>query len=303
MNSNQIFMNFSTSVINYLNVENEKEAISRFYDELVSELTVRYSVAHYQVDNALSSLVYNYRHMKNGRTPQECDYNNISSCIGYLHQYAPCHSCMVYAIIHELWRQPLIEIFYLRIKNTLNVTFIGSGPGNDFVGFLSALQGTLGFVLNMNVTFVDKMQGWENIVLATIEKLRNGGCGNAENVYKRINVKVSFLKSDITKIALFDQALQINLKTTEVVFLVKALSTIPDEYKHSALKNIIPHMKPGAILIFIDCPYPHQLSTLNFRLREIYQKMNTKYTCSSRTRFGHKNITRCRADAKVFVKI
>ncbi|GBN70652.1 hypothetical protein AVEN_15828-1 [Araneus ventricosus] len=290
------------SVTNYISLECEKETISRFYDELVSDLTVKYSVPNYQIEQAIGCLVRSYRYMRCGRTLSDCDYNNICYCIGYLHQYASCHSSMVFAVMHELWRSSLIEIFYLRMKNTLDVTFIGSGPGNDLVGFLSAIHGMHGFVLNMNVTIVDKMQGWEKVVLATAEKLRNGGCGNAGIVYRDINVRISFLKSDITNITVFDHQLQANLKETDVVFLVKMLSTVPDENKGSALRNIVHNMKTGAILIFIDCPYPAELATFNFCLREIYQKMNNRYSCSTRIRFGHKNISKCTANVKVFVK-
>ncbi|CAL1274014.1 unnamed protein product [Larinioides sclopetarius] len=303
MNLDNSFARFASSVTNYLSLENDKNIINRFYDELVTDLTVRYSVQDNEIEKAIGCLVSCHRHMRCGRSPNYCDYNNICYCIGYLHQYASCHSCMVLTVIYELWRSSRIEIFYLRIKNTLDVTFIGSGPGNDFVGFLSAIHGMRGFVLNMNVTIVDKMQSWENVVLATDEKLRNGGCGKAGNVYKNVNVRISFLKSDITKSLVFDLPLQTNLKTTDVVFLVKMLSTVPDEDKRSALRDIAHNMKPGAILIFIDCPYPAVLATFNSCLREIYQKMDNRYYCSSRTRFGHTNISRCTADVKVFVKI
>ncbi|GBM30134.1 hypothetical protein AVEN_78527-1 [Araneus ventricosus] len=221
----------SLSVMAYRRLEEEKEIISLFYDELISDLIKNHSAEENQIEQAIEVLVFNYSQMRFGRTPYGCDYNNIYHCIGYLHRYGSSHSRMVFEIMHEVWRLPLNDIIYMRVKQNLNVTFIGSGPGNDFVGFLSAMHGMCGFILNVNVMCVERMSGWENVFSATIEKLAKGNSGYAGNVYKRLKIKSSFLKCDITDISGLEQNLKQTLAATDMLFIVKVFSTIPDEKK------------------------------------------------------------------------
>ncbi|GFS47234.1 uncharacterized protein NPIL_674531 [Nephila pilipes] len=209
-----------------------------FYERLLIDLMEKYSVEDIDVRLSIQHLTTNYRQVCNGRLPSEIDYNNTRHCLGYLHRYAACHTFLVSEAVSAILNESDVLTSPLS-KQTLNVVFLGGGPGNDFVGFLTALHGKHEAICALDVTVVDKMSGWENVFNETVLKLRRGACCKAGYVFDDVNVSSTFITADLKETGGWSDEMETKLRNADIVFLVKALSHIPNEDKKDVLQVLI----------------------------------------------------------------
>ncbi|GBN21648.1 hypothetical protein AVEN_130178-1 [Araneus ventricosus] len=68
------------------------------------------------------------------------------------------------------------------------------------------------------------------------------------------------------------------------------------------MKNIILYTKPGALLIYVDCPYPKKaFASVSRSLRPVYKSSKKGYKLKAKKlKFGYHNVTRCTAEVRVF---
>ncbi|GFY37117.1 uncharacterized protein TNIN_76251 [Trichonephila inaurata madagascariensis] len=205
------------------------------------------------------------------------DYNNIKYCLGYLHRYAPCHTFLVAKAMSALLRESCV-LNDLLSKQTLNVVFLGAGPGNDFVGFLIALYGKHEDILNVDVTVVDKTSGWENVFNETVLQLRQGACGKAGYVFDDVDVYSTFVTADLKEARGWSGKMKTKLWNADVVFLVKTLSHIPEVDRLDVLQNIINGTRCDTFLVYIDYPCPYGIFFyLMSSLKPVYESWNERY--------------------------
>ncbi|GFY51802.1 uncharacterized protein TNIN_115481 [Trichonephila inaurata madagascariensis] len=261
----------------------------------------KFSVTDFQVTLSIKHVIDNYRQVSSGRLPSEIDYNDIKYCLGYLHRYAPCHTFLVAEVVSTILLESSVLNDLLN-KQTLNVMFLGGGPGNDFVGFLMALHGKHEEIFDLDVTVVDKMSGWENVFNETILQLRQEACGKAGYVFDDVNVSSTFITADLKEAGEWSDEMKTKLGNADVVFLVKALSHIPDEDKLNVIQNIINNIGWKTLLVYIDYPFPLGVFyNLNLFVREVYLSFKERYDFKYIYRaYGCLNITTCKAVARVF---
>ncbi|GIY42894.1 uncharacterized protein CEXT_608271 [Caerostris extrusa] len=153
--------------------DNYKRKILLFYELLLTDMMVKFSVASSDVRISVQHLISNYRLVNNGQLPSEIDYTKKDNCLAYLHRYAICHAAFVAEAVTDIFESSSSTILTSKLDSkTLNVVFLGGGPGNDFVGFLTALNGRCDRLFDLDVTIVDKMSGWEDIFTETVKELR-----------------------------------------------------------------------------------------------------------------------------------
>ncbi|GIY03977.1 uncharacterized protein CEXT_515461 [Caerostris extrusa] len=161
-----------------------------------------------------------------------------NNCLAYLHRYAICHAALVTEAVTDIFESSSSTILTSKLdKRKLNVMFLGGGPGNDFVGFLTALNGRCDRLFDLDVTIVDKMSGWEDIFTETVKELRKGE-GSYEKVgsiFDEVNIFPTFIKADLSEYDAWTAEMKNKLKTADIVFLVKALSHVPDSHKRLIL--------------------------------------------------------------------
>ncbi|XP_015915759.1 uncharacterized protein [Parasteatoda tepidariorum] len=289
-----------------LDDDSEYSIILYFYERLLDALMQYRCVQPEHVQQAIKTLVYNYGRVTNGKTPEDLDYNKFSNCVGYLHRYAACHTALVHTVMLKIFHTspPAAIRRMLALKDQLGLMCLGSGPGNDFVGVLSALYGKHYGLLNLDISVVDKMSGWQQIFVETEKRLRRGDCGNASNIFKEVAVSASFLQADLKNPSQWNAEFKRKLSNADIITLVKFLSVVPNADKLSVLKNIVVPMKPGAVIVLIDCPYPSsEFETLKNYLDCVYEATKEKFNFNFQVeRFGYPNITTCRAVIRVFVR-
>ncbi|GIX90811.1 uncharacterized protein CDAR_389771 [Caerostris darwini] len=239
------------------------------------------------------------------KSAAKIDYTKKDNCLAYLHRYAICHAALVAEAVTDIFESPSSSILTSKLdKKKLNVMFVGGGPGNDFVGFLTALNGRCDRLFDLDVIIVDKMSGWEDIFTETVKELRKGE-GSYEKVgsiFDEVNVIPTFIKADLSEYGVWTAEMKNKVETADILFLVKALSHIPHTQKLLALQNIVGCLK-GALLVYMDYPYPHPVfSLVSSHLKEVYTSWKDKYLLKSQYSglFGCSNIATCKANVKVF---
>lgn len=265
--------------------------------KLVDADSVRRSIAH---------LISNYGRVACGKTPQDLDYNDLNNCFGYLHRYSACHTALVRNVLKRVFHvspPPAIKRM-LCVKDSLHVISLGGGPGNDIVGFISALYGRHYGFLHITFTLVDQMAGWQEVFNQTVKMVRRGNYGNASALFKDCQVQETFLRADLTNKFSWKDNLQKRLENADIFLLVKVLSVVPDGQKALFLQNIVSTMKPGSLLIYIDTPFPQEaFATVGKWLDCVYQCHKEKFQYNYEVeRFGYANITTCQAFVRVYVR-
>ncbi|XP_055934504.1 uncharacterized protein LOC129963930 isoform X1 [Argiope bruennichi] len=286
-----------------LDVKNEHAFLLQFYETLVDELMGKFSIGHLDIRSSLQYMISNHRRVVKGQLPSETDYCNISYCLGYLHRYAACHSVLISDSVSAILNSSSSYVLNTKLsREQLNVMFLGGGPGNDFVGFLTALHSYRDYLLNLDVTVVDKMSGWEDVFNETVQKLKKSGYGKVYHIFDDVAITTSFISADLKNGDEWNTDMQSKLQRADIVFLVKILSHVPNDAKLDVLENIILHMKPGALLIFADSPYPsREFESVARRLRLVYKSRKKSYAMKAKKfKFGYHNITRCTAQVRIF---
>ncbi|GFQ94702.1 uncharacterized protein TNCT_713921 [Trichonephila clavata] len=281
--------------------EDDERVMLIFYETLLINLKRKFSILDIEVRFSIKQLMDNYRHVSYGRLPSDIDYNDMKYCLGYLHRYAPCHTYLVAEAVSAILRESCV-LNELLSKQTLNVVFLGGGPGNDFVGFLIALHGKHEEIFDLDVTVVDKMSGWENVFNETVLQLRQEACGKAGYVFDDVNVSSTFITADLKEASGWSDEMETKLRNADLVFLVKALSHIPNADKCLVLQNIVTRIRRNTLLIYIDYPFLAGIfSSVELLLKTVYISRKERYTFGYKYNdYGYWNIVKCRAVTRVF---
>ncbi|KAF8782516.1 hypothetical protein HNY73_012788 [Argiope bruennichi] len=222
-----------------LDVKNEHAFLLQFYETLVDELMGKFSIGHLDIRSSLQYMISNHRRVVKGQLPSETDYCNISYCLGYLHRYAACHSVLISDSVSAILNSSSSYVLNTKLsREQLNVMFLGGGPGNDFVGFLTALHSYRDYLLNLDVTVVDKMSGWEDVFNETVQKLKKSGYGKVYHIFDDVAITTSFISADLKNGDEWNTDMQSKLQRADIVFLVKILSHVPNDAKLDVLELV-----------------------------------------------------------------
>ncbi|CAL1273285.1 unnamed protein product [Larinioides sclopetarius] len=177
--------------------KSESSVLLLFYGRLLEDLMQNFFVSSSDVRGSIQLLICSYKLVNRGQLPLEIDFNCIQYCLGYMHRYGASHMALVFEAVSTILKKSIVFLSMMS-KEKLNVVFLGGGPCNDLLGFLAALHGRHN-LLSLNVSVVDKMPGWKNIFMGTVDRLRRGDFGEAGRVFRDLNVTSSFISADLTE--------------------------------------------------------------------------------------------------------
>ncbi|KAG8179254.1 hypothetical protein JTE90_006154 [Oedothorax gibbosus] len=269
------------------------------YEEIINELIMSFGLDDNEVEDAIEVMNFNYRHVYKGQTPSVIDFNDKRNCVGYLHRFAPCHAALVKNEVASVLNSCPEISSKLESKHELGIVCLGGGPGNDLVGLLGAFTGMYWKDCDRwDFTVVDQMGGWAEVFPITVKKfVRDKFEFKFLMEYEMLEISASFIVADLTNIRTWSREMKEKLRKADVMTTVKVLSNIPETHRLPVLENVVLHMKPGAILFFIDCPPPPQ--ELFFRNPSLKIRHKTEVEefdfIHKKFKFGCSNITTCRA--------
>ncbi|XP_054717527.1 uncharacterized protein LOC129226923 [Uloborus diversus] len=273
-----------------------------FFEQLFDVVVQQNNLTNEEkVRQAIHHLVSNYSKTNNGQTPQELDFNDLSNCVAYLHRYAACHAALMRSVLVRLFHicPPAQVRRMLSLKQNLKVLSMGGGPGSDAFGFISALYGRHYGLQSLDLFVLDSGSAWDVVLASSSQLLRRGSLGNASAIFSEVNTKVQFIHACIK-----GSEIKTLVQGMDVVLLAKVLSVVPDREKVSYLQNIVSSMKPGSLLIYVDCPFAKAAFQSQSELLEpIYTAEKSRFHFNYEVeRFGFKNITTCQADVRAYIK-
>ncbi|KFM68375.1 hypothetical protein X975_06927, partial [Stegodyphus mimosarum] len=235
------------------------------------------------------------------------DFNEPRNRCAYLLRYATCHTGLVRKAMWNIFQRELLFVDKLKNKDELNIVSLGGGPGNDILGFCSALQEFSNCVTSFDFTVVDIKDGWSGILDSLIQKTKSSEFESLSfsKMFKNVNVSSSFILADlIDKRISENEDLTNALNAADVVLMVKLTSFHSTKAKSQIVTNVCEAMRKRCILVFIDCPYPKECFQSVSCVRKIYKKkLKYQFDSSSCPVSKILNIKKSRATVAVFVKV
>ncbi|KFM68374.1 hypothetical protein X975_06926, partial [Stegodyphus mimosarum] len=234
------------------------------------------------------------------------DFNKPVNRSAYLIRYAACHTGLVKQAMWRMFhRKPSIFVDMLLNREYFNVVSLGGGPGSDIVGFCSALQEFSNCINSLDLTVVDIKAGWVGVLQSIIEKVI---CCEFKNfsfsqMLKDVSVCTQFVVADLTNEKFSENEDLIDaLVVADVVLMVKLTSFLPPEEKLHLILNVSEALHKGAMLIFIDCPYPSESFELATSMVNLYEEQ-IKYDLDNSALGAPVAIESSQATVAVFKKL
>ena len=220
----------------HLNVhQNSYAHLVDLFKRLVDDLKRNHDLNENDIQKAIDVMNCNFRRVSHGQLPIEIDFNDMNFCVGYLHRFALCHAAMVQKdiVFHVLQSPPLELLDKLSNNQSLNIVSIGSGPGNDVIGFLSGFHSQCMKLQSLDITVVDKMSGWNQAFTTAIQILRSDKSNRILSALFQNGgpvVTTSYIADDL-ELDNLSTDLEMKLRKADVILLVKVLSHVPDHKK------------------------------------------------------------------------
>lgn len=216
---------------------NEDRLISRLYRKVVDEIMLINKLGESKVNVALDEMKQEIflGHKKGFRRFRGIDFNKPKNCCGYLRRYAVCHTGLVKQIMWKFFKNKKNSVLSKLAKNEivkenhLKVVSLGGGPGNDMVGFCSALQEIFHSTTEIDIYVIDVSKGWETVFPTILRKAATGNFGSFTEFVKKIKINTGFMEADLTSKGIFENKLLSNcLAEADIVLMVKLTSFLPD---------------------------------------------------------------------------
>lgn len=216
---------------------NEDRLISRLYREVVDEIMLINKLLESKVNIALDEMKHEIflGHKKGFRRFRGIDFNRPKNCCGYLRRYAVCHTGLVKQIMWKFFKNKKNSVLSklakneIKKQNHLKVVSLGGGPGNDMVGFCSAIQEIFHSITEIDIYVIDVSKGWKTIFPTILRKAATGNFGSFTEFVKKIKINTGFMEADLTAIGIFENKLLSDcLAEADIVLMVKMTSFLPD---------------------------------------------------------------------------
>lgn len=120
-------------------------------------------------------------------------------------------------------------------KRQLRVITLGGGPGNDTIGFCSALQ-DYHIRSQINVTVVDAAREWSLCVNLINSLIPEGEFGNVSELFNNNNVDMSFLNVQLPGNRNLDKKYFRKLEKTDIILMTKFISSLDWNERRNMIK-------------------------------------------------------------------
>lgn len=286
---------------------NEDWKIAELYRTIVDDLMADKKLEESDVDWAISKMKedINLGH-KNGFRRFRINFCKATNRCAYLRRYAVCHTGLVKQAI---WR------IFTRKRNThardiifatsrLKVASLGGGPGNDLVGFCSALQETTNTIKELDLKVVDVGQGWVSTFPSILKRASNSDFGSLSSLLKKMKIETSFIQADLISDEVYKDGTSLSsvLAEANVVLMVKLLSFLSDKETENVIPKVVERMQAGALLIVMDHPFDEDLFWRISSLSHVYHHHHEYELSFKPARFHCPAIGTSRAYIGVFEK-
>ncbi|CAL1274651.1 unnamed protein product [Larinioides sclopetarius] len=204
----------------------------RLYSKILEDDLIKSDVSKGDVQQAIRYMHEVYRGNPENLSKESypiTDYNKLAYRCAYLYKYAPLHTALVYeAMSRALTENPrTFRLFQdlVSFKRPFKICSLGSGPGTDVIGVLTAMYDKLSFFPS-SAKLVDIMPEWEGTFKSVVSKLRleNNKYGILSESVSQKYFDWSFISSDLQEEVTKD--LKLVIESANLITLVKFVSAV-----------------------------------------------------------------------------
>lgn len=168
----------------------EENHFRRLYDKVISDfLEQTDDLEEEAIMDAISSIKDSFNRSKGGRF-SDLDFNREDIFCGYIDRYGPHGAGLARCKVLEALKN-CTELASLLTKSRLKVVSLGCGPGNDAIGFCSAMSQS-DFAGRLVIHAVDEAKLWQNCISKVTELLDNGNYGDVSHLFQQEKVELYF---------------------------------------------------------------------------------------------------------------
>lgn len=213
----------------------EDKLICRLYRQVVDDIMSCHKLREMYVDSAIQAMKEEIfqGHKKGFRRFHGIDFCKPVNCCGYLRRYAVCHTGLVKHIMWNFFTHAdpcsAFATFEITQRKHLKIITLGGGPGNDLVGFCSALREIPNGVKELDMYIVDVSEGWNVVFPKILRKAKDTDFGSFSHFVKEMKINTGFMAADLTASNMFkNKTLLATLRKVDVVLMVKLTSFLSD---------------------------------------------------------------------------
>lgn len=159
------------------------------YYQIMSDLMEETDVPEEVISDAISSIKDYFKWSEGGRF-SDLDFNKEDTLCGYIDRYADHGAGLARCKILEALEN-CRELRSILEKSHLSVVSLGGGPGNDAIGFCSAMSRSH-FAGRLVIHVVDKARLWQKCISMVRELLDKGIYGDTSHVFQQGKVALYF---------------------------------------------------------------------------------------------------------------
>lgn len=195
--------------------------LRRLYMEVLDFYIKEKEISYEAMDESISAVIDSFKYGE-GHRFSEVDYNRADMCCGYVFRYAAHGAALArYRILEGLDRCP--ELKSILRKKEVRLASLGCGPGNDAIGFCSAMSRAK-FSGTLKILLVDAISNWKDYAFKAAQLLCNGDFGEVCDLFQRKKVKFCFRRRTLP-----EQLKTLFLSQFDVVLICKLMSIMNRE--------------------------------------------------------------------------
>lgn len=201
----------------------EETYFRKLYHKILDDYIRRKNISDEKMAEAISFIIKSFNY-KDGGDFSHIDFRRVEMICGYLFRYAPHGAGLTRCRTKEALRSSMQLRSILR-KNELNVVSLGGGPGNDAIGFCSAIS-EFDFAGKLNIHVVDSIVKWSDVLSKAEKFLKEDALGNVSDIFKQGKATLNF-----TQCRLPGGFRDIPIGQCNIVLICKLFSIIKSEVK------------------------------------------------------------------------
>lgn len=223
------------SVTKTYQFNNEDKIIARLYREVIDKTMTDNKFGDMKVTIAISKIKEEIHlgHKRGFRKFPGINFGKPENRCAYLIRYAICYTGLVKKAIWDFFNENNSSCPKARdilTSNHRKVVSLGGGPGNDLIGFCSALQETSNNIEELDLKIVDINDGWISVFPEILRKASKANFGSLSALMRRVKINTGFLQRNLSEAKIFEDVTLSNiLDEVDIVLMVKLVSFLPKQ--------------------------------------------------------------------------
>lgn len=243
---------------------NEDKVIARLFREVIDKIISDNRYEEKKVNSAISKMKEEIHlgHKKGFRKFHGINFCKPENRCAYLRCFAICYTGLVKKAIWNFFNENNSSCKkasnIILDSNLRKVLSLGGGPGNDLIGFCSAVQETSNNIKELDLKIVDINDDWISVFTEILRTASKANFGSLSALMRRVKINTGFLQRNLSEAKIFeDVTLSNTLHEVDIVLMVKLASFIPEQELEKLIQVRINVFLPMDFNLIFNCIINH----------------------------------------------